>query len=78
MVPIAAVFGCPGGWRRVVMALYTAGLAALALRGTALTALSGARMDKGLLFGHAGDTLVVVLLGTVISTWIAFALSRHV
>ena len=47
MVPVSATFQCPPGWRRGIMALYTGVLAALVVRGTALTALVGSQDGQG-------------------------------
>jgi tetratricopeptide (TPR) repeat protein len=77
MVPVSAVFACPSGWRRVIMAVYTAGLAGLAALGTVSLAVAPARMGKGLLGGEAGAVVGVVLVGSVLSTWLAFALAKR-
>jgi hypothetical protein len=76
MVPVAAIFHCSTGWRRLVMALYTSVPAAVAVGGVVLTAVTYKGMDSGLFTGPAAVTTAIVIVGAATSTWLALPLSR--
>ncbi len=76
IVPVAAVFHCSKGWRRLVMSLYTGALAAVAVGGVVLTAVTHKGVGSDIFAGPAAATIAIVIVGAAASTWLALPLSR--
>jgi hypothetical protein len=75
-IPTAAVFGCQKGWPRQTMTAITIVLAMVGIPAVALTCFIQPQESsaRGALAGHS---LVVFLLGTFISQWVANWLSQQ-
>lgn len=76
ILPVSILFRCPKGWPRLVMAVYTVGLAGVGLTGLALPWLvEGIGLERARTL--APNLLNGFMLGVVLSTWLGMGLTRN-
>ncbi|MEO6811048.1 MAG: tetratricopeptide repeat protein [Isosphaeraceae bacterium] len=76
ILPVSILFRSPKGWPRLVMTVYTVGLAGLGLTGLALPWLAeGIGLERAQTL--APNLLNGFMLGVVLSTWLGMGLTRN-